>query len=165
MPEANPQIAAAAASRTVDLKQSQDWFLSRYEAWLERRIANQSLVLDQDPRAVVLVYSKLFAARGLISAGDYEAQLTRCHTLMDSFAALAPKWCNVILTASDEVLLRRIHQRGAPAFDDATMKEIFAGFRALSMSLKLHSPASCIEFDSSAMAVEDILRSLRVKAI
>ena len=66
-------------SPNLDFGNSQLWFLNSYDAFFSASKNLDRLFVDQDPSAVVAVYSKLLLKRGLLSQTEYDGHFLRAH--------------------------------------------------------------------------------------
>ncbi len=76
--EENPHLRALLeGSKAFDAFSNQSWFLRRLAAFIQAADNKRPLILDQEPGAIVLAYSRLFRGEALIGDADYAALLQR----------------------------------------------------------------------------------------
>tara|TARA_R110002110_G_scaffold368869_1_gene578714 strand:+ start:2788 stop:3525 length:738 start_codon:yes stop_codon:yes gene_type:complete len=162
-PESNPYLRLLPTDAEINFSNSQSWFFRQYEEFWEKNQRAHSIIFDQDPRAVVLVYSRHFLKSGAISAPEYEAQLARCVALWKRISQTSG-WVNfVCLWAPRNILLERIERRqGQAVFEESLMDSALSTFRILFDSIHARNPTNAFEYDVSQMSIEEIVTDLKM---
>lgn len=161
-PEENPYWPDDTGSKAIDFAKSQRWFLSRYRKRVGRLRANDSVIIDQDPRAVVLIYSKLFLDVGKFNLEEYHEHLNICRDVAQDLFGRSKRFFSVTLSCREEVALDRIHQRESRIrLTDSVIGDIVRRFGGLSDEFRKIYGASCLGFDTEVSSPIEIVASLK----
>jgi deoxyadenosine/deoxycytidine kinase len=90
-----------------DAVSSQRWFLEAMSNFISRCNPTRSLILDQDPAAIVLVYSRLFLEDGLFNEKTYEALVDSLIDIENDLRRWRRPRKVICLDAKEEVLRTR----------------------------------------------------------
>jgi deoxyadenosine/deoxycytidine kinase len=111
--EGNPHLTGLLEGRgDFNAAANQEWFLARISEHISHANPNAHLILDQDPAAVVLVYSRMFFEDGKITEARYAALLRRLLEIEEKLQAWVCPRAVLCLDASADVLRKRVVQRG-----------------------------------------------------
>lgn len=102
-----------------DVERSQRWFLDQVATFLDEASPHASVVVDQDPAAIVKVYGSYFAQAGRLSTRG----MRRLERQLSSISALLGRWqggyARVVLDAPASVLAARATSRVEKALGEA----------------------------------------------
>ena len=157
----NPFLRGGVVRNPMNAPQSQEWFLRQYDRSIREIGAERLFVVDQDPRAVVLVYSRRLAAVGSISKTNYSRQINRCRNI---FASLSENFGNfyfVSLVADSVTRLYRLKMREpASCFNERFYQEVGLYFEFFLSHLRRLHQGRYIEYDTGKLAVAQIQSDL-----
>lgn len=105
----NPYFSRAKTEQSA-LEESQRWFMDAFRSFLAAAKPYQ-LVLDQDPSAVVLVYSAQFQADGQLPDASYTDHLCELITFETEFESRCEHRALIHLCANPAVLAERSRQK------------------------------------------------------
>lgn len=112
----NPYLQALLeGTDDFDATANQQWFLDRIGEHISQASPHRSLVLDQDPAAIVLVYSRMFFDAGSITERQYHSLLQRLMEVEDSLTRWTSPRAVLCLDAPAEVLHERVLRRSTDA--------------------------------------------------
>ena len=94
-----------------DALANQQWFLNRIAKFIHNANSGSPLILDQDPAAIVKVYSRMFKDDGLIDNAGYRTLLTDLLHLEGNMSRWRTPRTIFLLDAPEEVLRQRVSQR------------------------------------------------------
>jgi deoxyadenosine/deoxycytidine kinase/NTP pyrophosphatase (non-canonical NTP hydrolase) len=151
---ANPFLATAQSdSSTPDLTyQSQDWFARQQEEFLAGVVPGELAILDQDPAAITLVYSRRLWQAEMLTLDHYEHFLARLLELELSLGRRLGNRLMILLDAPAEVLWERARHRtgGDPGID--WFKDLRLRFLEV-----YEAVPNCVIVDSHKFSPEDII--------
>jgi thymidylate kinase/NTP pyrophosphatase (non-canonical NTP hydrolase) len=108
-------------SLDFDAAKSQLWFLNEMISFVTSSKRSR-LLLDQDPTAIVLVYSQLLLDQGMLSKAEFDDQLATLLELeIDQSLKLAGRTV-ILLDASPATLAIRGDMKGGPALSKAFLE-------------------------------------------
>jgi len=108
----NPYLASWLSGRGVfDAGANQRWFLEKLSQFVRQCDPTKTLILDQDPAAVVLGYARLFFDDGMIDREVYEGLIEQLLGLEQILSDWKTPRSVIYLDASEDVLLERIAGR------------------------------------------------------
>jgi len=111
--EENPHLKGLLKRKKgFDAAANQEWFLARIAESVSHAKPDAPLILDQDPAAVVLAYSRMFFEDGKISEAQYSALLRRLLEIEEKLQAWMRPRAVLCLDAPADVLRKRVVQRG-----------------------------------------------------
>lgn len=112
----NPYLAPLLnGSSSFDAFANQTWFLDRLKQFIQGADPHQSLVLDQEPAAIVQVYAEMFLDEGRLTPSEYTQLIARLLRLESKLARWPGRRLVVFLDAPAEVLHERARRRGGAA--------------------------------------------------
>jgi NTP pyrophosphatase (non-canonical NTP hydrolase)/deoxyadenosine/deoxycytidine kinase len=159
-PDRNPHLEAGWPTRSSALE-CQRWFLGQVAESVGAARRHEPLVVDQDPRAVVRVYSELMARDGWLEDTDVQRLLMDLQPVEAALAEWRAGWGVVLLDAEPDVLAWRIAKRDGDTSVVDHLAEIKREFAVLSAQLPT---VSVVETDNLspqevAAAVEEHLHA------
>lgn len=108
----NPHLKSLMAGRTdFNATANQEWFLRRIGRHIGRASSRSPLILDQDPAAIVLAYSRMFLEDGKITEEQYSSLLERLLKIEEKLHDWKCPRTVLFLDAPADVLRHRILQR------------------------------------------------------
>lgn len=128
-PEANPYLLDLLAGDGSVGCRCQEWFLSAVESFLGQASRQESIGIDQDPTATILVYGRSLIERGLLSEDEGLTLIGQMEGIEDTI----DEWpCHraVLLDAPHDVLKERIAKRGAERPESFWLDELHGRFMA-----------------------------------
>lgn len=153
----NVFLPSSAKIGETNFSDSQEWFLDQYEKVLMSDPGMGPVLVDQDPRAVVLVYSRTFLSLGLITSSQYERHLMRCEEMWRRISVRPFTRLFVLLTAPEAILknriLKRNHQQSLLAQIWEPLRENFDLFVS---GIQSESSRSVFKYDSDSLGPADI---------
>jgi deoxyadenosine/deoxycytidine kinase len=135
--DGNPYLEHVDARSKANASANQQWFLSRIGEFIRCAKPERPLVLDQDPAAVVLVYSRMFRDTGLIDDDDYHRLLSDLLKVEETLSQWKTPRTTVFLDAPAKVLRERVLQRSLGA---APSLKWFATVRRYFLELSAELP-------------------------
>lgn len=148
---------------SVRISERQSWFLKQYTEFSEARHGPESLIIDQDPRAVVLVYSNVFHNQGWLDTITYQRQIETCARILTAFRNRVPTWHCIVLATPRQVVLDRVGRRTLAADPFArVLDEILHRFDCFTEALVSAQPETCHSIDG-LMPVDEMVCSIRAK--
>lgn len=112
----NPYLAQLLkGSANFDALANQRWFLHRIAEFINDANSGNPLILDQDPTAIVKVYSRMFRDNGLIDAGGYGKLLAELGEVEETLTRWRTPRTIFFLDAPAEVLYDRVFRRSGNA--------------------------------------------------
>lgn len=94
-----------------DAAANQEWFLERMDEHITHADSHSSLILDQDPAAIVMAYSQMFMEEGRISEAEYNLLFQHTLKIEQSLQRWKSPRAVLFLDAPAEVLRQRVLQR------------------------------------------------------
>jgi deoxyadenosine/deoxycytidine kinase len=112
----NPHLLSILKGKPdFDAFANQQWFLNRIREFLHNANPRRPVILDQDPAAIVMVYSRMFRDEGLIGDSGYRALFTDLLDLEKDMSRWKSPRTIFYLDAPAEVLRQRVVQRSGNA--------------------------------------------------
>jgi deoxyadenosine/deoxycytidine kinase len=106
--EGNPHLEGLLTGKAdFNAMANQEWFLNRVEKHIAGANPRLPLILDQDPAAIVLAYSRMFLDEGKISEAQYDLLLQRLLKIEEILQAWQSPRMVLFLDAPAEVLHER----------------------------------------------------------
>ena len=90
---------------------NQEWFLRRIGRCISRANSRSPLILDQDPAAIVLAYSRIFLEDGKMTETQYASLLERLMKIEEKLKEWRCPRTVLLLDAPADVLRQRVFQR------------------------------------------------------
>lgn len=111
--EDNPYLPKLLAGRIdqFDAAANQQWFLTKISGHIEKADPQLSLVLDQDPAAIVFTYSRMWLNGGHISQSAFSGLVESLIELENLAARWQSPRITLLLDAPAEVLHQRVSAR------------------------------------------------------
>jgi len=110
--EGNPHLEALLnGSPNFNASANQQWFLERIGKHISSASRNLPLILDQDPAAIVLAYSRMFMEDDKISKAQYSSLLRRLLKIEEKLQNWKCPRTVLFLDAPADVLHQRVLQR------------------------------------------------------
>jgi len=108
----NPHLKNLLAGKTgFNAAANQEWFLRRIGRHISRANSRTPLILDQDPAAIVLAYSRMFLEDGNMTEVQYNSLLERLLKIEEKLHDWRCPRTVLFLDAPADVLRQRILQR------------------------------------------------------
>lgn len=141
-------------SHSFDAHASQQWFLEQIESFVERSAGGSTLILDQDPAAVVRVYARLLREDRRMSDDAYVSLLMMLLRL-ESRLGIRQQRVTVFLDADERTLRQRMVERGDPAAPtEVWLQRVRAAFAELKQSSPNSRLVSTEGREAGAVAAE-----------
>lgn len=141
-------------SHSFDAHASQHWFLEQIDSFVEGSVGSSTLVLDQDPAAVVRVYGRLLREDGRLSDDAYVSLLTMLLRLESRLGARQQR-ITVFLDADERTLRRRMVERGdLAAPTEAWLQRVRLSFAELNHSSPNSRLVNTEGREAGAIAIE-----------
>ena len=155
---ANPYLGSGFdADEDFDVEASQRWFLDQYTAFFEGQGRQCQIILDQDPSAVGLVYSKTFHSHGALTEGDYVSQLETLLEIESMMSKLSACRNIIALEAPTDVLIRRVkNKESGVSLSDDWIAELNTGFGWLTRQLGLGGAKNLYRLSSQDLSPEEV---------
>lgn len=134
-PEGNPYLLDLLGGDASVGYRCQEWFVSSVESFLAGASRHDSIGIDQDPTATVLVYGRELVERRLLSEDGWIKLVNRLEGVEDVLAEW-PSCRAVLLDATLDVLKDRIARRGAERPESFWLDELHERFMALGESVR-----------------------------
>jgi deoxyadenosine/deoxycytidine kinase len=110
--DGNPHLNALLKGKAdFDATANQEWFLKRIGEHITRANTDLPLILDQDPAAIVLAYSRMFMEDDKISKAQYSSLLRRLLKIEEKLQNWKCPRTVLFLDAPADVLHQRVLQR------------------------------------------------------
>lgn len=106
----NPYLKAPVEG-SFNAAASQDWFLNRIDEHISQASSQHPLVLDQDPAAIVFVYSRIFCEVDLITEAQYHSSVQKLLQIEEMLARWTSPRAVLCLNAPAETLRQRVVKR------------------------------------------------------
>ncbi|RYG82930.1 MAG: hypothetical protein EON59_13995 [Alphaproteobacteria bacterium] len=155
--EENPWLDSLdSPADAFDAGRSQRWFLDTMTQFI-KDARSASLLLDQDPTAIVLVYGQLLFDRGMISSDTFDEHLA---TLLRLEIDQAPKLAGrtvILLDAPAETLAKRCARKAGPRLEADFLEDVRARFARVFAELP-----NIVRVDASR-PVSDVVRDVRTQ--
>jgi deoxyadenosine/deoxycytidine kinase len=108
----NPYLKGLLAGKSdFNAAANQRWFLRRISQHISRASSRSPLILDQDPAAIVLAYSRMFLEDGKMTEEQYASLLERLLKIEEKLQDWRCPRTVLLLDAPADVLRQRIFQR------------------------------------------------------
>jgi deoxyadenosine/deoxycytidine kinase/NTP pyrophosphatase (non-canonical NTP hydrolase) len=156
-PSNNPHLSERifAASGDVAAYQSQHWFMSHQESFVASLGSSDLAIIDQDPAAITLIYSRMLWERKILSAEQFEGFLKRLLDLEIDLGTRLGNRTMILLDADPKVLWQRARQRMQGQFDVAW----FANLRERFLRVYGNAPG-CILLPTDSLSPAGLLKEL-----
>jgi NTP pyrophosphatase (non-canonical NTP hydrolase)/deoxyadenosine/deoxycytidine kinase len=132
--DANPHLGGQTWPDPASALSSQQWFLTQIADTVMSAARGEPLVVDQDPRAVVRVYSTLMVREGRLCSSDVDQLAQALGPVEDALRNWSAGWWVVLLDAEPDVLAHRVEHRdgaGSVVLEHiAQLRDAFARFAA-----------------------------------
>lgn len=164
-PQANPHLREISGRSSAAFSKSQEWFLRQYADFWDGRGCGALTLIDQDPRAVVLVYSRRFLKTGELTYSAYLRHLRECRFLWERIVGTAHRIQFVCLYGTRKILVQRIEGRQASAeFEEGLMDDVLPAFRTLFDSIHATTPNQTVEYDVARFSISEIVADLKARS-
>ena len=157
----NPYLTALLEGQgKFDAVANQRWFLAQISAAIASADREMPLVLDQDPAAIVFVYSRMFRDEGLMSESEYASLVEMLIEVEHLMLGWRSPRISVCLDAHQEVLRYRVISRcgniPTPPLDwFSTIREYFH-----TLFRRLPNP---VYLSTSEFSADEVARTVRRK--
>lgn len=140
-----------------DAHANQRWFLGRVEAFVRAANPEVTVVLDQDPAAIVRAYARLFRDEEQLPPAAYRSLLLDLLHLEQLLARWGGGRTVVFLDASAATLRARVQHRGDPALPP---EKWFDSVREYFATLRAHVPTAHF-IDTSDLDADEVVEHVR----
>jgi len=136
-----------------DVLASQHWFLQSIRSFISEQ-AGRVLVVDQHPLVISRVYGKMFCQARALSNTDLRELDSRAVHLWEAIGRQSKRVLTVCLTASTQVLMKRLKARGVSALNASAVRQVNELFGELVFSHE------CIAMNSEVLTPQRETRAV-----